>query len=43
MPSPGDREGIAYPEDKKQKINCEKWERLEKQNIGKRKFEIYKK
>lgn len=26
--------------DKKQKNNCEKWNRLEKHNIGKRKFEI---
>lgn len=34
---------LAVCMDKKQKINCEKWERLEKQNIGKRKFEIYKK
>ena len=34
---------LAVCMDKKQKINCEKWERLEKQNIGKRKFEILKK
>ncbi len=29
--------------DKKQKINFEEWKRLEKQNVGKRKFEILKK
>lgn len=34
---------LAVCMDKKQKVNCEKWERLEKQNIGKRKFEILKK
>ena len=34
---------LAVCMDKKQKINCEKWKRLEKQNIGKRKFEILKK
>lgn len=33
---------LAVCMDKKQKINSEKWKRLEKQNIGKRKFEILK-
>lgn len=34
---------LAICMDKKQKVNCEKWKRLEKQNIGKRKFEILRK
>lgn len=34
---------LAICMDKKQKINCNKWKRLEKQNIGKRKYEILKK
>ncbi len=34
---------LAVCMDKKQKINCDKWKRLEKQNIGKRKFEIFRK
>lgn len=34
---------LAVCMDKKQKINCDKWRRLEKQNIGKRKFEILRK
>ena len=33
---------LAICMDKKQKINCDKWKRLEKQNIGKRRFEILK-
>jgi len=33
---------IAICSDKKQKINCERFKRLEKQNIGKRRFEILK-
>lgn len=33
---------LAVCMDKKQKIDCEKWKRVEKQNIGKRKFEILK-
>ncbi len=31
---------LAVCMDKKQKIHCDKWKRLEKQTIGKRKFEI---
>lgn len=31
---------LAICMNKKQKINCSKWKRLERQNIGKRKFEI---
>lgn len=31
---------LAVCTDKKQKINCSKWQRLERQNVGKRKFEI---
>ncbi|EOS43872.1 hypothetical protein C809_03730 [Lachnospiraceae bacterium MD335] len=31
---------LAICMNKKQKINCSKWKRLEKQSIGKRKFEI---
>lgn len=31
---------LAVCMDKKQKVNCSKWERLERQNVGKRKFEI---
>lgn len=31
---------LAVCMDKKQKSHCEKWERLEKHNIGKRRFEI---
>lgn len=31
---------LAVCMDKKQKINCERWKRLEKQTIGKRKFEL---
>lgn len=31
---------LAICMNKKQKINCNKWERLERQNVGKRKFEI---
>ena len=31
---------LAVCMDKKQKISCDKWKRLEKQTIGKRKFEI---
>ena len=38
-----DKTILAVCMDKKQKINCEKWKRLEKHNIGKRKFEILKK
>lgn len=34
---------LAVCTDKKQRINCSKWKRLEKQNAGKRKFEILKK
>ena len=34
---------LAVCMDKKQKIACDLWERLEKQNIGKRRFEILKK
>lgn len=34
---------LAVCMDKKQKITCQKWERLEKHNVGKRKFEILKK
>ncbi len=34
---------LALSMDKKQKINSSSWERLEKQSIGKRKFEILKK
>lgn len=34
---------LAICMDKKQRINCDKWKRLEKQNAGKRKFEILKK
>lgn len=34
---------LAVCMDKKQRINCDKWKRLEKQNVGKRKFEIMKK
>ena len=34
---------LAVCMDKKQKINCDMWKRLEKQNIGKRRFEILKK
>lgn len=34
---------LAVCMDKKQRINCDKWKRLEKQNAGKRKFEILKK
>ncbi|MDF2843414.1 MAG: hypothetical protein K0R00_1840 [Herbinix sp.] len=33
---------LAVSMDKQQKINSSRWDRLEKQNIGKRKFEIYK-
>ncbi len=33
---------LAVSMDKQQKINSPKWNRLEKHNIGKRKFEIYK-
>lgn len=33
---------LAVCMDKRQKINSSKWKRLEKQNIGKRKFEILK-
>lgn len=33
---------LAVCMDKKQKIRCEKWKRLEKHNIGKRKFEIFR-
>ena len=33
---------LAVSMDKLQKINSSRWDRLEKQNIGKRKFEIYK-
>lgn len=32
---------LAVCMDKKQKGSCEGWRRLEKQNVGKRKFEIY--
>lgn len=32
---------LAVCMDKKQKATCSKWKRLEKQNVGKRKFEIY--
>lgn len=34
---------LAVCMDKRQKINCDMWKRLEKQNIGKRRFEILKK
>jgi len=34
---------LAVCMDKKQKCHSDKWVRLEKQNIGKRRFEIYKK
>lgn len=34
---------LAVCMDKKQKIRSEKWQRLERENIGKRKFEILKK
>lgn len=34
---------LAVCTDKKQRIICDKWKRLEKQNAGKRKFEILKK
>ena len=34
---------LAICMDKKQKNNCGKWNRLEKHNIGKRKFEIFTK
>ena len=34
---------LAVCMDKKQKIQSEKWQRLERENIGKRKFEILKK
>lgn len=33
---------LAVSMDKRQKINSPRWDRLEKHNIGKRKFEIYK-
>lgn len=33
---------LAVCMDKKQRINCDKWKRLERQNAGKRKFEILK-
>lgn len=33
---------LAVCTDKKQKINCGKWKRLERQNVGKRRFEILK-
>ena len=33
---------LAVCMDKRQKMNSSKWKRLEKQNIGKRKFEILK-
>ncbi len=33
---------LAVCMDKKQKINSDKWKRLEKQNVGKRRFEILK-
>lgn len=33
---------LAVCMDKKQKVNCEKWKCLEKHNIGKRKFQIFK-
>lgn len=34
---------LAVCMDKKQRINCNKWKRLERQNVGIRKFEILKK
>ena len=34
---------FAVSMDKSQKMNCEGWKRMEKQNIGKRRFELYRK